>query len=430
MNRAAPLLALLGLVLLPFAAAARDVTLADCLRIAIEHNAQIRTASVQSLAAEGTAIKLHAILYPTANAQALSAPTTFYLQINQVFYSRATFPQLRLSRLVREQAVINYRQTVSDVLFQVRQNFYTALGARRNLDLLQNYASSQSRQLASAQQLYQAGKLEKSAVLGVQVSGNLIAQNQNNARLSVSQTLLALDNLLGEELPANAHLVGDLTAKVPARLDPDALTDEALRDRPDLQLLESLRLSQDQQILVDLKNAFPTVGFESNSAFQAPGFGATSNFDLERNYDEPEVERQEGNAQLPLSLYFNWTIFDGGNLAGVRMSDQAQLETQDIAIAALKHSIPGEIAADVAAIRHEQATLDALEAEDAPGEIQHSAQLDFEAGRIRQLDLVNFNADILSQQQARLASEIRLNLAVAALDHALGHGLLTRVEAP
>jgi outer membrane protein TolC len=345
MHRAAYFLTLLaGLSALPAAAPARDVTLADCLRIAIDHNAQIRIASLQSLAAEGAAIRLHAILYPTANAQALSAPTTFYLQINQVFYSRATFPQLRLSHLVREQAVINYRQTLDDVLFQVRQAFYNALGARRGLELLQTYAATQSRQLATAQQLFQAGQLEKSAVLGVQVSGNLIAQNQSNARLSVSQTLLALDNLLGQELPDDARLVGELAPKIPARLDPATLTGEALRDRPDLQALESVRLSQNQQILVDLKNAFPTAGFESNSAFQPPGFGATSGFDLERNYNEPEVERQEGNAQLPLSLYLNWIIFDGGNLAGIRASDQAQLESQDIAIAALRHSIPGEIA--------------------------------------------------------------------------------------
>jgi outer membrane protein TolC len=421
---------LLCLLAAPAPLLAHDVTLAQCLQTAIDHNAQIRIASEQFLAAKGASIRLHAILYPTLNAQALSAPTTFYVQVNEVLYSRATAPQIRLSRLVRQQALINYRQTLTDVLFQVRQAFYNALGARLGLDLLQNYADSQARQLSTARQLFQAGKLEKSAVLAVQVSGNIIAQNQSNARLSVTQTLLALDNLLGQELPDGVRLVGHLSPDVPDQLDPAALTDQALRDRADLQLLESLRLSENQQILVDLKNAFPTVGFESNSAIQPPAFGATSNFDLERNYNEPEVQRQEGNTQLPLSLYFNWTIFDGGNLAGVRVSDQAQLESHDIAIASLKHSIPGEIAADVAAIRNEQATLRALDAGVKPDDIRQSAAADYDAGRIRQLDLVNFNADILSQEEARLSSEIRLNLAVAALDHALGHGLLTRFEAP
>ena len=160
--------------------------------------------------------------------------------------------------------------------------------------------------------------------------------------------------------------MGDLSPDGPANLDEQALTAQALRDRADLNLLESLRLTQQQQILVNLNNALPIVGFSSNSAFQPPALGLTSDFDLERNYDEPEIQRQEGNSQLPLSLYFTWTIFDGGNLNGIRASGQATLESQDVAIAALKRSIPGEVSAAVTAIRGEEATLHELNSLTSP----------------------------------------------------------------
>ncbi len=45
------------------------------------------------------------------------------------------------------------------------------------------------------------------------------------------------------------------------------------------------------------------------------------------------------------------------------------------------------------------------------------------AGRVRLLDKVNLESDIMQQRQLRLASQIRLSLALAALDHALGRGL-------
>jgi outer membrane protein TolC len=406
---------------------AADLTFTDCLRIALEHNPDLRTASGQYLAAEGQALKLHAILYPAVSAQGITAPATVYVQINQVLFSRATFPQLRISRLGQDQATINYRQTLADVVFQLRQAFTTALGARRSDELLQQFASRQGRTVATARQLFQAGEIEKSAELGVEVSANDLAQLLQSSQLDVIHARFALSRLLGEELPPTTGLTGDLAAvRPPERLDVAALTAEALRNRPDLQLLESLRLTQDQQIVVNQANALPVVGFSSNSAFQPPALGLTSNFDLERNYNEPEVQRQEGNSQLPLSLYMNWSIFDGGSRAGLRASDEATLASQDVAVAELRRSIPGEVAFAVSTIRAEEATLRALDAQTSSDELRHSAELDYQAGRIRQLDLAHLEGDILQHDQLHLAAQVRLNLAVAALDHALGRGLQTK----
>jgi len=403
----------------------QKVSLQQCLQTALEHNSELRAASVQFLATEGRVIKLRAILYPTLNAQAISTPLTFYVQFQQTVYSHATFPQLKLSRLSQNQAFINYSQALSDVVFQVRQAFTNTLGAMRRAKLLQEYADRQVVTLSSAQQLFDAGKIEKSVVLSIQVKGNLATQRRDAAELEYTQAKLALDNLLGQELPKNARLVGDFIKDTPSKLDMDELTDDALRNRPDLKLLESLQLSSEQQIEIHQKNAYPVVGISSNSALQPPAFGPTGSFDLERNYNEPSIQRQEGNTQLPVSLYTSWQIFDGGNLEGIKISDRAQLASREVALDQLKRSISGEIAAAVTVITSERETLRMLDAQVSPEELRHSAELDYEAGRVRQLDKVNLEDGILQQQQLHLDSEIRLNLAMAALDHALGRGLET-----
>ena len=60
-------------------------------------------------------------------------------------------------------------------------------------------------------------------------------------------------------------------------------------------------------------------------------------------------------------------------------------------------------------------------------ELRHLAELEYEAGRLRQLDKAYLEDDILQQQQQRVTAKYRLSLAAAALDHALGDGLETSV---
>jgi outer membrane protein TolC len=404
-----------------------ELTLHQCLEIALVHNPQLRQASSQFLTAEGRAIELHAILYPTIDTQLLSTPLVAYVQIQETFYSRATFPQLRLSRLTHEEALLNYRQALADVFFQVRQAFTTGVGARAQTVLSRQSIDSRSAAVKTAQQLFSAGHLQRSDVLPLQVLLSLARQNNSLAALAEQQGALSLSQVLGVDLPGDVRLKGTLADNGPAQLDAAQLTAQALRDRLDLRLLQNARLSSAQQIEIDLKSAYPTVGFESDSAIQPPAFipGQSGSYDLERDYDEPETQRQAGNTQLPLSLYVDWQILDGGNRTGVKMSDRAQMASQQVAVDALKGAIPGEIAEAISAIETERATLSLLHDQPAPDSVEKDADVDYKAGRVRLLDKVNLESDIVRQRQLRLASQIRLSLALAALDHALGRGLET-----
>jgi outer membrane protein TolC len=409
----------------------RELTLPACLNLAMAHNPQLRIASEQFLAADGRSMILHAILYPTVNAQAVSTPLTFYVQVQETFYSHATLPSLRLGRLTREEAFLNYRQTLIDVVFQVRQAFTNELGALQRVELNRRLIEQRDAAVQTAQRLFEAGKAQRSDVLPLEVLARLARQNGSLADLNRQQSALALSNILGVDLPDSVRFVGDLPTDSGHALEASQLSAEAWRDRSDLQLLENARLSATQQIEIDVKNAWPAVGFMSDSALQPPAFlPGSQSYDLDRNFNEPQTQRQAGNTQLPLSLYLNWTIFDGGNLAGVRASDQTQIASQEVAIDALRRSIPGEVASAIATIQSERATLRQLDAQAPATDVSGEAETDYQAGRVRLLDKVNLGTDITRQQELRLESRVRLGFALAALDHALGRGVDAPQQAP
>jgi outer membrane protein TolC len=401
-----------------------ELTLSQCLNLALQHNPALRTASEGFLTAQGQAITLHAILYPTANVQALTTPVTFYIQIQETLLSHATLPSLRLSRLDREEAFLNYRQTAIDVVYQVRQAFTAALGAGRLADLNRQTIQERDDAVKTARQLFDAGKAQRSDVAQLQVLALLAHQGNALNGLNQQQSILALAQAIGVDLPASVKLRGDLRPDPGTDFDVAKLSNEALRDREDLKLLENLRLGAAEQVEIDQKNAWPIVGFESNSAIEPPTFlPGSASYDLNRNFDQPQTQRQPGNTQLPLSLYATWTIFDGGNLAGLRTTEQAKIDSQQVAIEALKRSIPGEVASAVASIASARATLSLLDAQMPAADLRHDAETEYQAGRARLLDKINLDTDIVGQQQLRLESQIRLDLALTALDHALGRGL-------
>jgi len=394
-----------------------------CIQIAAEHNAEIRIAATQFLAAKGKVIQLRAILYPQVDVQALTTPMDIYVQIDQVIYSRATFPQLRLGRLTEDQAVINYQQTLTDVVFQVRQAFANVLAASDRVDIVRKFSEDKVASIKSAQQLFDAGQVQKSVITNIQVQADLSKRNLANDELAYTQAKLLLENILGQPLPPSARFAGNFSTTLPENLDTGKLIGEALRDREDLKLLESLKMSDEQRIQIDSKNAYPLIGFSSNSTIQPPATAFSSDFNAEANYNEPQTAVGAGQTQLPFSLYFTWILFDGGNVRGLKMSDTAKIATREVAISELKQSITGEISGAVSRIVTQRKSLREMADQPKPDELRKLSEAAYQAGNIRQLDKVNLENDILTQEMLQLNSQYQLCLAAAALDHALGHGL-------
>ena len=319
-----------------------SLTLRDCLEMALVHNPELRTASQQFLSAEGQSIRLHAILYPSVNSQAITTPLTFYVQVNETFYSRATLPQIRLSRLTREQAFLNYRQALVDVLFQVRQAFTTELGARAQTALGKELVAKRQAALKAGQQLFEAGRLHRSDILPLQVLSGLAQQGNTLALLTEQQGTLSLQLAVGTELPANAQLVGNLDDTAPDDLNTRQADGRRFAEPHGSQAAGECKIVG-RPANRDRSQKTPTPSWASprTRPFSRPrSYPARVPMILNAITTSRKPSALAGNTQLPLSLYVTWLIFDGGNLAGIKAGDKAQIASQQVAIDALRKVHP------------------------------------------------------------------------------------------
>ena len=407
-DRAALLLSLLLIVGARGATTPPSLDLPRCFALALEHNPELRTASTQFLAAEGQAIKLHAILYPSIQAQALSTPLVLYVQIQQTFYSAATLPRLRLSRLTRDEAFLNYRQALVDVFFQVRQAFTAALGAGEQERAAHELVESRQAAVKTGDELFHAGHLQRSDVLPLEVLANLAHEKEALLRLDRQQAVLALAQVLGVDLPADEPLTGTLEDNGPARLDLAALDAQALQDRLDLQLLENARLSAAQQIRIDLKNTLPARSDSSPTrpSSRPPFFpvGAGSPLILERNYSGTrDCSARSGNTQLAGSPFISTgSSSTAASLpASGRPTNRATRHPAGGGRRATALHSRARLPPPLSIIQAERETLaPARRTKPRSASVERDATVDYQAGRVRLLDKVNLETDIVDPASA------------------------------
>ncbi|NJK91578.1 MAG: TolC family protein [Blastochloris sp.] len=203
-------------------------------------------------------------------------------------------------------------------------------------------------------------------------------------------------------------------------LKEEKLVAEALSRRPDYQLLKNKQRSLQQQVYLASRELYPQLGFRSRSEIQ-PGFlDLDSEFNPGRNDNEPNLERQPGNTQLPLSLYLSWTFFDGNRSQGLKQSAQAELITEQEALSALARAIPGEIHEILQHLEAAQINLESLVLSPSAQELRQTAELGFNAGRLRLLDQGQVEDVILQQERQILAARLNFSLSAAALDFSIG----------
>jgi len=396
----------------------KNLTLEHCLELAAQYNPNLLQASTAFIDADGKAIGLRSILYPKAQALLISTPPTLYVQVEQVLVNRATTPRLKLGTLAREQAVVNYQQVLILAVYHTRQAFSLALARQQEIKLLQDYLSANNTTITRANQLFEAGKIQKTEISRLKVKFHLASQNLQSAYSAYHQALLRLGALMGRKIPEGAILLGQLGREDVPSLDLEKLTAEALKNRPDYQMLKIKKLAQDQQIVLATSSLYPVIGLTAKPTLQA--FSLGSDYDLNRNDNEPSAQRSEGNTQIPVGIYLSWSLFDGGKAQGIQQSEQAQRIGQQEALEALTKSIPGEVRLTATNLETTQQILETLILSPSPEKLRQNAELDFNSGKIRSLDRLWTEDSILQQEQLILQTRLNYSLSASALDLILG----------
>jgi outer membrane protein TolC len=396
----------------------RVLDLQTCVEFAVVGNSEVRQASQAFADAEGKAIGFRAVVYPTAQVQAISTPPTFYLQLEQVLVDRSIGPRLELARLARKEAALHYQNAIARAIFRTRQAFVLALAQEAKVAVLEAHLVRADGFITQGRQLFEAGRIQRADVARMEVRAGLVRQQLEAARTLRHQALLELGEAMGRGGAEGVRLSGTLGEEQVPGLDVAALAAQALETRPDLRFLRHEQLTRGQQLLLSTQSLYPRLALTSKPVFQPVSLG--EDFDINRNDNEPSIRREEGNSQLPVGVQLTWSFFDGGRSLGQRQSAEARLASQGETVAALEAAIPGEIQRTVAALEAARTNLEFLVLPPTVEQLRSTAEADYESGRIRLLDKAQADDFILARQQSVVEARLAYSLSAAALDFTLG----------
>ena len=282
-------------------AAATRVSMADAVRLAVEHNHQLRAQRLNvdiSKADEITAgLKPNPVFTSTnENFPVLSpsqwsdfASNTTYIQALSYLFERGGKRDKRMLVAADSTSVAARTATDSErlVIFQTQQAFINVLLARSTLDLAQENLKNFTNVVEVNRERLRAGDLAEADFLKISLQKLQFEQDVSAADVALAQARAALRQTLGfESVPEAFDVDGDLTyTKYTPTLD--ELQREALASRPDLLAAQgSVKLAEDTRALAYSNRARDITGeieYDHASDFNALGFGISIELALPRS---------------------------------------------------------------------------------------------------------------------------------------------------
>jgi outer membrane protein, heavy metal efflux system len=289
-------------------APATRVSMADAVRLAVEHNHQLRAQRLNVEIARAdeitAALKPNPVLTSTNENFPIFSPSQLfsfdnfannqnYVEALSYLFERGGKREKRA--LVAQDTTTVAAHTAADserqLIFQTGQAFVNVLLAKSSLDLAQADLKAFSNVVEVNRERVRAGDLAEADFLKITLQQLQFEQDLSGAQVALAQAKAALRQSLGfESIAEQFDVDGDLTyTKYTVTLDD--LKRDALESRPDLRAAEGgVKLAQDTQALAYGNRARDITGeveYDRAGDFNAVGFG----FSIEL----PFHDRNQGN---------------------------------------------------------------------------------------------------------------------------------------
>jgi cobalt-zinc-cadmium efflux system outer membrane protein len=283
------------------------VSMSDAVRLALEHNHQLRAQRLNvdiSKADEITAaLKPNPVVTSTNQAFPVFSPSQLTLDNlanNQTFTESLSYLFERGGKrekrtLVAQDTTSVAARTATDVerqlIFQTRQTFVNVLLAKSSLDLARDNLKNFSTVVDVNSERVRAGDLAESEFLKISLQQLQFEQDVTTAEVALAQAKAALRQSVGfEGLADEFEVDGDL-AYTKYAVTLDDLKRDALASRPDLLAAQSgVKLAEDTQTLAYSNRARDLTGeveYDRTGPFNGLGFGFS--------IDLPFHDRNQGN---------------------------------------------------------------------------------------------------------------------------------------
>jgi len=398
------------------------ISLNDAIDIALKNNLQIsltreRVRQAEQKVKEATAgylpsINLNGTYTHLGKVPSMSTPfgefpmgeqdtTSLTFSLTQPLYTGG-----RLT-LNSKQAKLNYlraekelQQTQSEVIYQVKEGFYSVLLATKNLEIAQRALNQAKAHLEIVESFYKSGRASRFDLLRAKVEVANLKPDVIKARNNLS---LARERLAGIlSVPSSSlDLEGELEFKSLTLTLDDAIK-IAFNSRGDL---NSLKL-QEEIARVSLQVAkvrnFPSLSFVGNYQFTHPG------------------EKEEWDKDWNISLVLSFPFFDMGKRAFVR-ERESQLRQVQLAIKQLKDAIQLEVKK---AFWDMEAAKEAIAAQkkniQQAQEALSIAEARYRSGTITQIEVLDASLALTRARLGYTRALYNYNMAKAALIKAIG----------
>jgi outer membrane protein TolC len=416
-----------------------ELTLQDCLKLALEKNpyflaaqakedearAQVRQAAASffpSLSAQGTDIldkKVFTVeippMYPGQQPQRVKFDFTRTYQMSLSF----SVPVFTSGKLLSnyKQAQYNYQATQESIdqarqetIFNVKRAFYGYLLARRFVEVAEESVNLAEKHLTNVKNLYEVGMATKFDLLRAEVQLSNLKPQLIRARNSLEVAELGLKNLLGLDLNQPIKIKGELSFEE-KQINLDEAVQKALANRPELHQLNYQKQMAQEMFKLARAADLPTLALGGSLNYWA------NNLNFRKNTWEN---------YYTISLVLNVPIFNG-------FANQAQAARATALARQLEYSLKG--LAENIKLEVQQAMLNYQQAKEALLSQEKNVEQAEEAVRLAELNYSEGLATTLDVTSAQVAlSQARTNyaqalydclMALAQLEKATGESALT-----
>jgi len=410
----------------------QPLTLEECLARALTTNPRIQEQKALIEAAGGNRLIFRSRAFPNlglgflggqrgprgdaASAQTFAIVTGTF---NQPLFEAgipASFRRGDVGVIVAQQT---FQQQAVQILHQARIHYYTALLQQGTAAVLAEIQKPLDDNIKMEKDRLSTGLGTRSYVLQAQIRSLQLVPATEAAKAGYLENISLLAQDMGSNLadPAAVQLWLDgALPYAPVTFDLAKATEEALKNRPDLQLLRSLIRQTEEDRRIVRAGYYPRLDLIANGQYLPESVASDSN--TARSGDENRT------SQLLVGPAYTWAVIDTGRVTGQSLSLEKTREIYQIQLADLERNVPKNLSDIYRALDLAQNRISALAksvklAQDNLVTVQDLISL----GQANQLDFVNARNALLQSKLGMLAAFYENSVALANLDLATGRYL-------
>jgi len=209
------------------------------------------------------------------------------LNLSQDIFDFGKTPtQVRIQRLTYNSSVSDIETAIQQAVFNVKQDYYGVLQAKRNTDVVEDAVKQYQLHLDQANGQYEVGLAPKYDVTKAQVDLGNAKVNLIKARNAVKLALATLNNAMGVTGTLEYDVQDNMAFEAYGVSFEDALA-EAYKNRPDLTSLVAKRQAAESSITLVKKGFFPVLSGSASYDYAGNAFPLGRGWSLGVSLDVP-----------------------------------------------------------------------------------------------------------------------------------------------